>query len=127
MEETNGERIFATEDVQQHLYVIEMRVPAMYWSGIVLYLGKLLGYSKWTTVALNLSEQLVANFKANTQKQQVMVIPMNKLQASEVERFCDRELPGAVSLYTLDGYYKARLGKGFEEVYAELYDEEEEE
>lgn len=124
MEEIKSDICDSGEDVQKHLYVLEMRVPAMYWSGIVLYLGGVLGYSEWTTISLGLSEQIVANFKDKTQMQQVMVIPMNKLQASEVERFCDRELPGAVSLYTLDGYYREKLGVGFEEVYEQLYGED---
>lgn len=112
------------EDMQKHLYVLEMRVPAMYWSGIVLYLGEVLGYSEWTTISLGLSEQIAANFRDKTQKQHVMVVPMNKWQASEVEKFCDRELPSAVSLYTLDGYYREKLGMGFEEVYKQLYGED---
>lgn len=127
MEEVKSDICDSGEDVQRHLYVIEMRVPAMYWSGIVLYLGNLLGYSEWAMAALNLSDRLVANFKAKAQKEQVVVLPMTERQKDELLKFASRELPGAISIFTLDGYYKARLGKGFKEVYAELYDEEEEE
>lgn len=110
-----------------HLYVIEMRMPAMYWSGIILYLGQLTGYSEWTTTALELSDALAANFRNSTQKQQVMVLPLREVQVRELLRFVEREIPGAVSIYTLNDYYYEKLGKSFSETFNQLYYGEDEE
>lgn len=104
-----------------HLYVIAMRIPIMYWSGIVLYLGQLTGYSEWISKALDLSGDLLKNFRNGTQDKQVVVLPMREIQKKELLEFAERELPGAISVYTLDDYYYENTGKSFSEALDELY------
>lgn len=108
-----------------HLYVIVMRVPIMYWSGIILYLGQLTGYSEWASKALDLFGDLIKNFKNGTQKEQIMVLPMGEMQKNKLLKFAEREIPGAVSVYTMDEYYYENTGKSFSEALDELYYEEE--
>lgn len=123
MDEKKTDICDSGEDVQQHLYVLVMRVPAMYWTGIVLYLDRVLGYSEWTASALNMTDQMIASYIENTRMPMTVVLPMTKRQKEEVQKFTEREIPGAVSIFTFDGYYKEKLGASFGEVYSKLYDD----
>lgn len=102
---------------KRRLYAITCIAPAIYWCGLAIFIGKLLGSETLTQHMLAYGNEIAGrNTRINETKPECyFVLPLTNSEHENLRSFSDEELPGLIKIETLKEYYE-KLGTSIEEM-----------